>query len=333
MPKISVITPVYNTEKYIRRCVDSILGQTFADFELILVDDGSPDNSGAICDEYAAKDKRIHVIHQENQGQSCARNHALDWVFENSNSEWITFVDSDDWVHPQYLEYLLYAVLHTGCKISTCEISKSQEASAFEMIPFEQCKTIASRDLYLEYAQKIFYVGLWAKLFARELFVSLRLPPKKLWEDLATTYKLILSIPTCALLDHQLYFYYFNTQGTIRSTWRPQRMDEFDAYEEQLAFFAGHPEYREIYETLQGTYIRAISYSYFMEQESDLSPQEKKHYAGILRNKMRLALKKYRKTAGITFRENKAVFETAYPGLMQLYWIVQSRIKRLKGGK
>ena len=110
-------------------------------------------------------------------------------------------------------------------------------------------------------------------------------------------------------------------------------MDEFDAYEEQLAFFAARPEYRDIFETLQGTYIRAISYSYFMEQESDLPPEEKKHYADILRDKMRLALRKYRKTASITFRGNTAVFDTAFPGLMQLYWIVQNIFKRLKGGQ
>ena len=333
MPKISVITPVYNTEKYIRRCVDSILAQTFVDFELILVDDGSPDNCGAICDEYASRDERVHVIHQENQGQSCARNHALDWVFENSCSEWITFVDSDDWVHPQYLEYLLSAAIRGCTHISACQIERKTDS----MEVFPECagdyEVVAAKQLYLEYAHKIVNVSLSGKLFHIQCFENIRLPVGKLWEDLATCYKLILSEEVCAKLPVALYFYFVNTQGTIRSTWRPQRMDEFDAYEEQLAFFAGHPEYREIYETLQGTYIRAISYSYFMEQESDLSPQEKKHYAGILRNKMRLALRKYRKTAGITFRDNTAVFDTAYPGMMQLYWIVQSRIKRLKGGE
>ena len=111
MPTISVIVPVYKVEKYIHRCVDSILSQTFTDFELILVDDGSPDNCGKICDEYAEKDIRIHVIHQENGGLSAARNAGIDWVFANSDSEWITFIDSDDWVHPEYLERLLCLVL------------------------------------------------------------------------------------------------------------------------------------------------------------------------------------------------------------------------------
>ena len=103
MPLISVVTPVYNVKKYIYRCIDSILAQTVSDFELILVDDGSPDNCGAVCDEYAAKDGRVRVIHQENRGQAAARNRALDMA----RGEYVAFVDSDDWVHPRYLEILL----------------------------------------------------------------------------------------------------------------------------------------------------------------------------------------------------------------------------------
>ena len=87
MSKISVIVPIYNVENYLNRCIDSILAQTFTDFELILVDDGSPDNCGIICDEYAEKDSLIHVIHKENGGLSDARNAGIDWAFEHSNSE------------------------------------------------------------------------------------------------------------------------------------------------------------------------------------------------------------------------------------------------------
>lgn len=101
-PKISVIVPVYKAEKYLHRCVDSILAQTFTNFELLLINDGSPDNSGAICDEYAIKDKRVHVFHKENGGVSSARNLGLD----NAKGEWIAFVDADDWVEENYLEDL-----------------------------------------------------------------------------------------------------------------------------------------------------------------------------------------------------------------------------------
>ena len=102
MPEISVIVPVYKAEAYLHACIDSILSQTFSGFELILVDDGSPDGCGAICDDYAARDSRVRVIHQKNQGQAAARNHAL----AAAEGEWVCFVDSDDAVHPQMLERL-----------------------------------------------------------------------------------------------------------------------------------------------------------------------------------------------------------------------------------
>lgn len=104
-PKVSVIVPVYKAEKYMHRCIGSILAQTFIDFELLLVDDGSPDNSGAICDEYALKDSRIRVFHKENRGVSSARNMGI----ENACGEWVAFIDADDWIGETYLEHCVSA--------------------------------------------------------------------------------------------------------------------------------------------------------------------------------------------------------------------------------
>lgn len=115
MAKISVVVPVYNVEKYLCRCVDSILAQTFSDFELILVDDGSPDKCGAICDEYTKKDSRVYVIHKENGGLSDSRNVGIKWAIENSDSEWIAFIDSDDWIYEKYLEILLDGIYKYNC--------------------------------------------------------------------------------------------------------------------------------------------------------------------------------------------------------------------------
>lgn len=117
-PKISVIVPVYNTEKYLHRCIDSILAQTFTDFELLLIDDGSKDNSGTICDEYAAKDSRVRVFHKENGGVSSARNMGLD----NASGEWITFVDSDDWVHEDFIKKRIELALVDDADIAYCDI-------------------------------------------------------------------------------------------------------------------------------------------------------------------------------------------------------------------
>ena len=104
MPKISVIVPVYKVSEYLRRCVDSILAQTYTSFDLILIDDGSPDDCGDICDDYKKTDTRVQVIHQVNQGLAEARNVGIEWALKNSDSEWITFIDSDDWIHKDYLK-------------------------------------------------------------------------------------------------------------------------------------------------------------------------------------------------------------------------------------
>lgn len=123
MPQISVIVPVYNAERYLHRCVDSILSQTFSNFELLLINDGSKDSSGAICDEYAAKDPRVRVFHKENGGVSSARNLGLD----NACGEWIAFVDSDDWISENYLESML--VFDTDINFSS--VSLVSESNQF----------------------------------------------------------------------------------------------------------------------------------------------------------------------------------------------------------
>ena len=107
MPDVSIIVPIYNVERYLSRCIDSILSQSFIDFELILLDDGSPDRCGFICDEYAVKDDRIRVIHQENAKISATRNAGLD----AAEGEWIAFIDADDWIHKDYLKILLAGAL------------------------------------------------------------------------------------------------------------------------------------------------------------------------------------------------------------------------------
>ncbi|MBR2317955.1 MAG: glycosyltransferase family 2 protein, partial [Spirochaetales bacterium] len=189
MPKISVIVPVYNVESYLKRCVDSILGQTYSDFELILVDDGSPDNCPQICNEYAEKDSRIRVIHQLNGGLSAARNAGIDWVFQNSDSEWFSFIDSDDYVHPRYLEVLLNAAESTGCDVSIgsyIEFSGDSVKSENEIaVP----KKYKPEDFYVQYSVETTIAC--GKLYRRRYFETIRYPVGKIHEDEFTTYKIL----------------------------------------------------------------------------------------------------------------------------------------------
>ncbi len=138
-PRISVIVPVYKAEKYLHECIDSILNQTFTDLELVLIDDGSPDNSGAICDEYAEKDKRIKVFHQENRGVSAARNLGID----NARGDYITFVDSDDYIESYTLEILYHDIISNNADIS-CAHGRTKYSNTTEAL--EKSKHIIWRD-------------------------------------------------------------------------------------------------------------------------------------------------------------------------------------------
>ena len=233
MPQISVIVPVYNVEPYLRRCVDSILGQTFTDFELILVDDGSPDNCGEICDEYARRDARVHVIHQANGGLSAARNAGIDWAFANSDSAWLAFVDSDDWVHPEYLELLYRAVETDHTKISVCDYVETDTVlPTGEPAPGTEIRDWD--EFFMN--RRIRAIVAWNKLYARELFVGLRYPVGRIHEDEFLTYKLLIRAERISYLPAALYYYYQNPQGITKSRFSLNRLDVIDAFEERIGY-------------------------------------------------------------------------------------------------
>ena len=235
MPKISVIVPVYKVEQYIHRCIDSILNQTFSDFELILVDDGSPDNCGKICDEYAQKDSRIHVIHKPNGGLSDARNAGIEWTFANSDSEWIIFIDSDDWIHNATLEKLYDANISNNTPISSCGFERTTGEEP--VIDTNKIKTYVTtpEKFYLE--NNVNATIACAKLYKKECFTSIRYPVGKLHEDEFTTYKILFEYNTLSIVDAPLYMYFQNENGIMLSQWNPKRLDAIEAYKEQLLFF------------------------------------------------------------------------------------------------
>lgn len=201
---ISVIVPVYKVEKYLNRCIDSIIKQTYHNLEIILVNDGSPDNSGKICDEYVKKDKRIKVIHKPNGGLSDARNYAL----EIAEGEYIGFVDSDD-----YIKEDMFQTLYDLCEENKADISI---ISFYEMI---EDKVIAVRNSgELQIMDKIEAIKellidtkiqsyAWNKLFRKELFVGTRFPTGKNFEDIATTLILFEKCNKIVRLEKPKYYY------------------------------------------------------------------------------------------------------------------------------
>lgn len=235
MPQISVIVPVYRVEAYLDRCVTSILNQTFRDLELILVDDGSPDNCGALCDAYGRADSRVRVIHQKNGGLSAARNAGIDWVFANSDSQWLTFIDSDDWVHPEMLRRLLDGAVRGQVRISVCGYGETAG---------EEPRVLPESLEPERWTPKAFYLDRFinatiacAKLYHRSCFAECRYPVGKLHEDEFLTYRLLFAQEALVYLPAPLYAYYQNPEGITKTTWSPGRLDAWEAYEQQIAFF------------------------------------------------------------------------------------------------
>lgn len=235
MPSISVIVPVYKVERFLSRCVDSILAQTYEDFELILVDDGSPDNCGRICDAYAQKDDRVHVIHQHNGGLSAARNTGIDWAFSNSDSRWLAFVDSDDWVHPDFLNVLYNTAKETACKISACGFFNTTGMD-FADAGNAAISCISVDDYYCESFHHGATPAACGKLYHKSIFKDLRYPIGKLHEDEFTTYLALYNVGKIGVTAAQLYAYYQNPNGIMQSEWSPRRMDVLEAFEQQIEF-------------------------------------------------------------------------------------------------
>lgn len=220
MPLFSIIIPVYKVEEYIHRCLDSVLHQTYDNFECIIIDDGSPDNCGIICDEYAKKDERIYVIHKENGGLSSARNAGI----ERSVGEYLLFVDSDDWIEPETLEVLFK------------EVSKSKPdviVFGYAEVYGESKKNCIVDSVYTEEAIKEKFISdewrnfAWNKCYVSSLFYNVRFPTNQVYEDLFTVPKLINSANKISIISNLLYNYNQNNVSSITKNINSRKENDF----------------------------------------------------------------------------------------------------------
>ena len=326
MVKISVIVPVYNAEAYICRCVDSILGQSFSDFELILIDDGSPDNCGVICDDYAKKDSRIRVIHQENGGLSAARNAGIDWAFKNSDSQWLTFIDSDDWIHPDYLSHLYFSAMEAKLPLSVCGFIRTTGDEPViqpaQLVP----ETWSPEVFFVDHnVNAIIACG---KLYKKALFENIRYPVGKLHEDEFTTYKLLFATKKIAVIFAPLYYYFQGNENSImRSSYSPRRIDYLYAIEEKLEFFKSQG-YHSAY--LHHTYSYLIQTTIHIKLlQTHCRSSEISRYMPILRKMLRRAIRIRRRNKQLPFNRYSWVYELAYPRFMWLYWTLRGAIGKV----
>ena len=181
---ISVIVPVYNVEPYLRKCLESVLNQTYRDLEILIIDDGSTDNSGQICDEYK-KDERVRVLHTENRGLSAARNLGLD----EANGDWIGFVDSDDWIEPDMYEVLLRKAEETGADVVECGCYIDYATTSDEHPAIQ--RMVSNIEAVEALIKNEVRTQVWNKIWRSHLFTDICFPEGHSFEDVATTYKLV----------------------------------------------------------------------------------------------------------------------------------------------
>lgn len=203
MPKLSVIVPVYKVEAYLEKCVSSILNQIFQDFEVILVDDGSPDNCGAICDKLAKTDCRIKVIHKKNGGLSDARNVGI----EAAKGEYIGFVDSDDWIAPEMYEKLMQAACESKADIAVCGVYRVKKDKITSLHVFKQENVYEHNEGMLKILSNQIKSYAWNKIYRKSLFENLRYPVGRNYEDLATTYLLFEQAKRVVCIKYIGYYY------------------------------------------------------------------------------------------------------------------------------
>lgn len=244
-PKISVIVPVYKVEPYLRKCLDSIVNQTYRNLEIILVDDGSPDNCGAICDEYAAKDQRVRVIHKANGGLSSARNAAL----EIATGDYVGFVDSDDWIETDMFEYLLAGMQLEKADVAVCGVIE-------EYPRHQNYRALEKKETFdREESMKLLLQGgmlqnrVWDKLWRRALFTAIRFPQGKNYEDLAIAHRLFDKARKLVCLPDAKYHYLLRGDSILADSSLKNRMDCYWAAKERYQEMKdAWPQYIELLE-------------------------------------------------------------------------------------
>ncbi|EGO6096531.1 glycosyltransferase, partial [Enterococcus faecalis] len=246
MPKISIIVPVYNVEKYLEKCVRSILAQTFTDFELILVDDGSPDSSGAMCDQFAKQDERVKVIHKENGGLSDARNAGI----EIATGEYLGFIDSDDYIADDMYELLYTNIVKEDADLSICGIYDVYEGK--EPVEKQQqyivLDKVAAMKMILE--AKVVSVHAVNKLYKKEIFEDIRYPVGMITEDGAVILS-ILEHTEKIVIDTQQKYYYFHRANSISTNlFSKKDLDTINVWKENEKYILDrYPELSNVVHT------------------------------------------------------------------------------------
>lgn len=254
MKKVSVIVPIYNVEKYVYKCIKSICSQSYRNLEILLVNDGSTDNSGDLCVEASEKDKRIKVIHKKNGGLSSARNTGLDVA----TGEYIAFVDADDSIHSKFVEILVGLCEEYECDIAQCNFLPISENSL--LLPLNQQSSV----LFYNNIQALHqlccgnnaapYVVTWNKIYKSRLFSQIRYPIGRIHEDEFITYQIFWKIKKMAVTSQYMYYYLQRSSSIMGNPFSIKRLDILDAFRERIQFLKRKGLEKEYQGTLKTFY-------------------------------------------------------------------------------
>lgn len=268
---VSVIVPIYKVEPYLKRAIDSITGQSYSNLEIILVDDGSPDGCGKICDDYALSDSRIKVIHKENGGLSDARNAGLDIA----TGEYIAFVDSDDYIARDYVETLLAALNEHDGDVAMCSYAVTSSLEYDDSIfhvkegayadgSVEVCdrKALLSNLYDANHQDATYFIVAWNKLYKASLWKDIRFPKGKIHEDEASTYRIYDKAKKGVYIHKPLYGYFSAPESITRTGFNVKRLDWMDALDERIAFFEEKGDKEQVLFAKRARANGAIHYYY-----------------------------------------------------------------------
>ncbi len=302
---VSVIVPIYNVAEYLDKCVETIIGQTYKNIEIILVDDGSTDACPTMCDSYAERDSRIKVIHKRNGGLSDARNAGI----EIASGEYFAFIDSDDYVAADFIETLLTVCEENSCKIAQCKSMSVTDDSGkggnekYSMELIAGCDMI--RRIYEDPTADT--IVIWSKLYRRELFDNIRFPFGKLHEDEFTDYKLFDLCEKVAVLDKTMYFYRVNPDSIVRRSYSLKRMSIFEALEERREYLAGRG-YTELAALTDAAYVKQL----ILHLQEVKGNKEWKGIERELKSKLKAMYKPVMKNALVPAGYKKTIFKLRY---------------------
>lgn len=263
---ISIVIPVYNVQNYLEKTINSILNQSYSDIEIILVDDGSTDESGNICDNFLLIDNRIKVLHKKNGGQSEARNFGI----EEADGEWITFIDADDYVTHDYVEYLFNLIKEYSADISIGSFTyvtknKNTDHSTGEVTVMDTETAIKRMLLNDGYD-----MGVWAKMYRTEYFKKNKFPVGKLFEDSLTTYEVIAESKKVVLGSKSIYYYVNRSDSTVNSSFNMKKFDLIEMNLKNEAFI------KTIFPNLSLEAHRRVIWAYFSTLNQLLMSNDKK---------------------------------------------------------